>query len=219
GFLMPLGVTLPSVAGTITTVDFSSFDEEGNVSSSVSQADLFTDNSSDADPLANFLGVDAEDLEGDPQDDTARRGSAIQREFDANAGDTFRFDWTFETDDRENFEGNTGNYAFFTEDNEAPFEEQIISISEGDFDDNNQVTGNFETTFNSNNPTANIGIVQLGNTFNPDTIQESSLQVTNGEIESSEAVPFETSSEVGALVLAGGIASIAWRRYRRRLKN
>lgn len=219
GFLIPLGVTLPSLASTVTTVDFSGFNKQGNVNSSFDDATLSTDSNSDADTLANFLGVETDKLDdpNDPFFGSAVQGSAIQQEFDANAGDTFRFDWTFTTEADPNNINGTGDYAFVTTNNQVPFEERIVSISEGSFNFNSnenvyETSGTFEGTFASDNPTVAIGIVELQGS--PET---STFTVSNGEI--AEPVPFETSSEVGAFVVAGGIASIAWRRHRRRSRN
>lgn len=67
GFLIPLSVTLPSLASTVTSVDFSSFNEEGNVSSSLNEATLSTENATDRTPFADFLNVNESDL-NDPND-------------------------------------------------------------------------------------------------------------------------------------------------------
>ncbi|PNW58747.1 UNVERIFIED_CONTAM: hypothetical protein BEN50_05955 [Euhalothece sp. KZN 001] len=223
GSLAQLSIANPSAA--ITFTDFSSFNSTGDANQTASQASISTEETTTAatnfsgspavneNNLTNFLnGVNTGDLD-DSLFDTVFDGSAIQRTFNFNAGDTFSFDWTFLTN--ESADGNN-DYAFIVIDGtiERLFE---IANDSGDLGAStsaytSEASGAFSRTFSSGGSTTiGIGVVDIADSTNP-----SAFQVSNGQI--TTPVPFGVSNNIAIFVLMGGMASISWRRHRRRLK-
>lgn len=227
GSLAQLSIANPSAAITLT--DFSSFNSIGDANQTTSQASISTEETTSAttnfsgspavneNNLTNFLnGVNTGDLDdtGGPfGNDPVFDGSAIQRTFNFNAGDTFSFDWTFLTNESA---GGNNDYAFIVIDGtiERLFE---ITNDSGDLGTStsaytSEASGAFSQTFSSGGSTTiGIGVVDMIDSNNP-----SAFQVSNGKI--TTPVPFGVSNNIAIFVLMGGMASISWRRHRRRLK-
>ena len=184
-----VGLSLPSQAATL---DLSSWDSTGDVSSSISQVSIsnhalqnddfpsvnglhnFSGNAAvDSFSLTNFLGINNFALDGlDLFDDAAIEGSAIQQTITIKANERLVFDWTFLTNEdpltAAGAFGTIGDYAFIVIDGiVTPLFEVVADGNQLTNSASNYISeanGTFTTSFftSEQNVTFGIGIVDIG---------------------------------------------------------